>query len=437
MTLKKSIKVGSQTNTGSARRKKAPAAAKQKSNSPAQSTGSSKASPAKKKAAKKEEIPSILLEGDASPQRPGTSGPGDRYVVAPGAETAHTPSGPEEAAAHLPEAYGTKRLLLTARDPHWLYCHWDLTSEQQRKYNGLSKRRHLTVRVYQNDIAGHPTVEVHVHPESRNWFVHVEDSGTKYCAELGYYDRHGKWTAISASEATMTPPDDLSDDTTFNWETLPADLQLQKLVDLVRSAIQENLPLLEAVQTLRESGHPGLPSKRAIAAGRWTEEQERALSDLISMDEVRRVWVGSLEITELVRRQLHQGISSVGAARFSLPSSWSGGVSSFSSPAGGMPGKKSFWFNVNAELIVYGATEPNAKVTVAGRRIKLRTDGSFSFRFSLPDGQYELPAVAVSADGSDSRSAELQFGRSTEYRGDVGKHPQDSKLKPPQADNVA
>ena len=40
----------------------------------------------------------------------------------------------------VPEAYGTQRLLLTARDPHWLYARWDLTRDQQRKYNRLGFR---------------------------------------------------------------------------------------------------------------------------------------------------------------------------------------------------------------------------------------------------------------------------------------------------------
>ena len=99
--------------------------------------------------------------------------------------------------------------------------------------------------------------------------------------------------------------------------------------------------------------------------------------------------------------------------------------------------RKSFWFNVNAELIIYGATEPDAEVTIGGRVIKLRPDGTFSYRFSLPDGKYELPAVAISADKTDGRAAELYFERATEYRGDVGQHPQDSRLKPPLVENVA
>ena len=437
MTLKKSTKTDSQTKQSSARQKPASGAVKRKAKSPLKKSTKPKTNPVTKKAAKEPKIPSILLEGDTSPGSPGTSGPGDRYVVAPGATKDPIRPSAEEPKEELPDAYGTKRLLLTARDPHWLYAHWDLTIDQQRKYNNLSKRRHLTVRVYKDGRTADPSVEVNVHPESRNWFIHVGEAGAKFSAVLGYYDRQGKWVVVSKSEATMTPPDTLSSDTTFRWETLPADLQLQKLVALVRSAVRENMPLLEAIQTLRESGHPGLPSKRALATGQWTDDQQRALSELISMDEVRRVWVGSLEITELVRRQLHKQVSSEGAAQFSLPSSWSGGVSSFSSPTGGMPGRKSFWFNVNAELIIYGATEPDAAVRIAGRKIKLRPDGSFSFRFSLPDGRYDLPAIAVSADETDSRVANLHFSRETEYRGDVGAHPQDPGLKPPQADSVA
>ena len=141
--------------------------------------------------------------------------------------------------------------------------------------------------------------------------------------------------------------------------------------------------------------------------------------------------MGSLEITELIRRRLAHEISSLGVSTFGVS-----GVSSLSSPFGGAEQAKGFWFNVNAELIIYGATEPNAKVTLGGHEIKLRPDGSFSYRFALPDGKYDLPAVAVSADGTDGRAANLKFSRETEYLGDVGAHPQDPSLKPPLPENL-
>jgi hypothetical protein len=94
-----------------------------------------------------------------------------------------------------------------------------------------------------------------------------------------------------------------------------------------------------------------------------------------------------------------------------------------SSPAGAPGGpeapaaRRGFWFNLSVELVIYGATEPEAKVTVGGRLIKLRPDGTFSLRLALADGQYELPLVAISAADDDGRSAMLQFSRHTDYWG--------------------
>ncbi len=378
-------------------------------------------------------LPSVLFEGDV-PALPAVSGPGRRYALGPMAPTTHP--GLEEEPGELPEAYGTKRLFVTARDPHWLYAHWDLTTRQLRQYNGLSADRHLVVRVFVGDFSSPPCTEVHVHPESRNWFVHVGRGGTKYLAELGYYARPDRaWVSITRSGATLTPPDRVSPDATAEFATIPIELPFETLVALVRTAAKENVPLAEAILQLRASGFQGLPDPKDWPATHWTPEQEQAIAEIIaqmvSMDHVRRVWIGSLEITELLRRKLaEQRGSAALAEQAGLPS---GAVGSISSPFGQPPRQRQFWFNVNAELIVYGATEPDATVTLGGRRIRLRPDGTFSYRFALPDGHYELPAVAQSADEVDVRSAGLTFDRSTIYAGEVGAHPQDPKLRAPDA----
>jgi hypothetical protein len=97
---------------------------------------------------------------------------------------------------------------------------------------------------------------------------------------------------------------------------------------------------------------------------------------------------------------------------------------------------RDFWFTVNAELVVYGATDPTASVTIGEHHIRLRTDGTFSYRFALPDGFYELPITAVSVD-DDQRHVTLTFRRDTVSRGEVGKHPQDPALGPPAVKNLA
>jgi len=379
------------------------------------------------------EVPPILLEGDEPSPAP-VSGPGERFALG----TPPAIGSPPPAVGDLPEAYGTQRLLLTARDPKWLYAHWDMTTDQLRRYNARSVDRHLVLRIYRNEAQGEPHREIHVHPESRNWFANVAEGASRYVAELGYYRPNDQWVSIAVSGPTITPPDNLSEDTSVWFTTLPIDLRSEQLLKLIKTALRDNVPLMEAIQQLRIGGYSGLPDPRSAAGASWTASQDAALAQVVSMDSVRRVWVGSLEITELIRRQFMQELSSMAASQFSIPSSWSGAVSSFSSPLGGMGERgKGFWFNVNAELIIYGATEPDATVTIGGRTIRLRPDGSFSYRFILPDGRYQLPAIATSADGTDSRSAALEFSRSTQYRGDVQAHPQDPAMKPPRVEHVS
>ena len=378
--------------------------------------------------ATKSAVPSILLEGDQPSASP-LSGPGQKFVLTP--DVPEPGSATPDAELDLPEAYGTKKLFVAARDPHWLYAHWDLTTEQLHKFNSLSAHKHLVLRIFTNEVGGTLAVEIHVHPESRHWFVHVDKANMKYAAELGYYALNRKWKRICISGPTLTPPDSMSDDLNVLFATIPIDLPFSKLVALVKEAVRQNISLVAALEQLRSNGHPHLPGK-SVPPSQWTPEQEKALAHVLSMDEVRRVWLGSLEITELIRRQLGRELSSIAFSPFGGMSS----VSSLGSPFGGMPGEKGFWFNVNAELIIYGATEPDATVTIGGREIKLRLDGSFSYRFALPDGQYELPIVAVSADKTDARAAELSFSRATDYRGEVGAHPQDPQLKIPLVQNV-
>jgi hypothetical protein len=392
-------------------------------------------------------VPSILLEGDA-PTTVGATGPGEKYSL--GA----TPPAQKFSGGELPESYGTKKLFLTARDPHWLYAHWDLTREQQNKFNSESTDGHLVLRIYANKVEGSPLYEIHVHPESRHWFAHVERAGASYIADLGYYSELGRWMRVAASSATVTPPDAASEDHDTEFATIPFEVPFARLMQIIEDAVQNNIPLAQAIEELRRTGHPDLPKFNSFSAAKsshavenisatpsapgpvraaWTPQQEQALAKIINIDQSRRIWMGSLEITELIRRQLSADVTSPAMA-------WGGSslnLTSPTSPLGGTPDKsKGFWFNVNAELIIYGATEPGAKVTLGGHEIKLRSDGTFSYRFALPDGKYDLPAVAVSASGDDARAADLKFIRETQYLGDVGATPQDPALKPPTPDNV-
>jgi hypothetical protein len=88
------------------------------------------------------------------------------------------------------------------------------------------------------------------------------------------------------------------------------------------------------------------------------------------------------------------------------------GIASMASPVK-KAGPRGFWLEVNCELIVYGATEPDAKLSVQNRPVALRKDGTFTLRFALPDGKQVIPVKAVSKDGLEERSVTPIVNRET------------------------
>jgi len=76
-------------------------------------------------------------------------------------------------------------------------------------------------------------------------------------------------------------------------------------------------------------------------------------------------------------------------------------------------GKREFPFEVDAELVVYGLTEPGARMSIKGEPVRLQQDGTFMVRFSLPDRRQVLPIVAGSADGTEQRTIVLAVERNT------------------------
>ncbi len=77
------------------------------------------------------------------------------------------------------------------------------------------------------------------------------------------------------------------------------------------------------------------------------------------------------------------------------------------------PSKGNFRLEVDAELIVYGVTESNAHVSLRGEPVRLRPDGSFTVRMSLPNQRQVIPVVASAANGGEQRTIVLAIERNT------------------------
>jgi uncharacterized protein len=421
------------------------------------------------------DIPAILLEPDHVPNEPAIAGPGARFALTPTFEPAVA-----AAPAELPEAYGTERIYLAARDPYCLFASWDLDSKQRARYNAASASGALTIRLRRGSADGAIHLEVHTQPNSRDRFIEVAKPDATFVAELGYHEKNtGLWRAISTSKPVTTPRDRvaaLAAITTAQKEApriedapiiapspVPppiseAPARREEILFAMQPPPTET-PRWEAKQQPEPSRDrpawsppkqkPRWTAPKPVPAPKWSPAKTRALDELISL-EFRRGQQGSLEIEQLLRRRILRTVEEEEqGAPSSLELGEFGGEEFFEEALGlaqpapssaelaeQPPAKKGFWFKVNAELIIYGSTEPDAHVSIGRRPIRLREDGTFSYRFVLPDGAYELPVVAIAQDRHDGRAAELRFSRATRYSGEVGAHPQDPRLKAPAPENL-
>ncbi len=79
-----------------------------------------------------------------------------------------------------------------------------------------------------------------------------------------------------------------------------------------------------------------------------------------------------------------------GAHQTSEAGVWSRGRSG-SGSGGVSKRRRSFWFVADAQLIVYGATDPAAQLTISGKPVPLAADGTFRLEMAFPDGRQVYP----------------------------------------------
>jgi hypothetical protein len=334
-------------------------------------------------------------------------------ATAPGIDGAPvTPPPAYEFLGQLPDSYGTRKLFLVARDPSLLFAYWDLDPVQYQEAARVADAGKIFLELY---VANEGRVQqIHVWDSHKNWYLQVNRPDTQFVAQLGYY-RNGVFEVIARSSEVRTPRDDLSPNTDARFVTIPFHLSFQELYQIISGQVQPGEELAEALARLEKANFE-FPFQARIPRD-LTEEESTELFGYVGDEEQRRRMVGSFEITEMLRKRYENALSSG-----QWVSSAGGWVTSVSSPFGASFGKaRGFHMHVNAELIIYGGTEPNAKLRIDGENITLSKDGTFAYHFVFPDGQFHIPVEATSADGVETRSALLSFARMTEIAGDVRK----------------
>jgi uncharacterized protein len=303
----------------------------------------------------------------------------------------------------LPDGYGESCIVLLPRDPQWSYAYWDIPNDRKedlRRQGG----QHLALRLYDvtdidiNDRAPHNVQEYLCDEMAREWYLPIPVSDRDYALEIGYRCADGRWLVLARSSTVRIPPvypSDWIEDAfvTVDWNE---DLRGRTVYTLVP------------------------PSKKTMA-GVGTEGN--AIYDKIfgmtESAEAMRV-AGSLfgSMQQVPEQAVSSYIFPSGVGMWALPTASGINMSGVGMSGAGFASAppmrpRQFWLIADAELIVYGATEPDATVTIGGRKIELSPDGTFRFQMSFQDGVIDYPIVAVAADGEQTRSLHMNFERQT------------------------
>ncbi len=317
----------------------------------------------------------------------------------------------DEGLADLPAGYGESRIVLMPRDPQWAYTYWDISNEHKEDLRRQGGQQ-LALRIYDvTDISleyqsPHSIQEYPSDELAREWYLPIPVSDRDYVVDIGYRCADGRWLVLSRSAPVHVPPVYPSDWIEDHFITVNFD------EDLRGKTVFELVP----------------PAKRMTATAAGTYGSNPIYDEIFGMTqgaEAQRV-AGSL-FGSMQQAPIHeQAISSYafpsGVGMWAVPTvsglTMSGvGMSGAGFSASAVPMQpRQFWLIADAELIVYGATEPDATVTIGGRPIKLNPDGTFRYQMSFQDGLIDYPIMAVAADGEQTRSIHMKFNRETPSR---------------------
>lgn len=251
-----------------------------------------------------------------------------------------------------------ERIVVMVRDPYWLHAYWEVRAKTVERVQAAMSQDWHTARPYLR-------------------LLEVHDGGSTSASETVVRDIevHG---GVS------------------NWyvhvDNSPSSYRLElgykgsegRFFPLVRSN----------VVTTPEPG-----SSDAIDEN-WTDVAENfdkiyAMSGGYSPDN------NSLELQELFEERLRRPMGSPMVTRYG------------SGAPGFVAAAQELRFEVDAEMIIYGVTNPDTHVSLRGEPVRIRPDGTFTVRMSLPNQRQVIPVVASAANGAEQRTIVLAVERNT------------------------
>ena len=265
-------------------------------------------------------------------------------------------------------------LVFLPRDPEWAYVFWQISESDRNRAQSLGANK-LCLRLY--DVTGSQEGEfnqgtlreIAVDSFSTEWYLPIPVPDRDYKVELGY--RYGfNWMSLAFSSPSHVP------------NAHPSEQILDRFVPFnLDSPTETNSAIISA----KESEASGL-HERLYRAATTVSKRSR---------------VGSEEYMESSELNANNNDSGAGI--------WASGINE----SGAGLSNKSFWLVADAELIVYGATDPSANLTIGGENIPLASDGTFRLQVPFRDGSQNYDIKATDESGKQERSITMKFDRIT------------------------
>jgi hypothetical protein len=255
-------------------------------------------------------------------------------------------------------ASAADRIILMVRDPYWLQATWELSSKCiERAQAALAENWH----------AARPVLRLLEAPSSL-----VRSSAERVVRVIDIHGAVKSWFLD-----VQNPP------STFRVEIgyLTSDDQFQPLA---RSNVVTT-PRPGGTDLIDESWHDVIANSERIFAMSGGYERGGRTGEL-------REWL---------EERLQRPLGSPTSIQFG------------SGAEGALDRPSRLALAVDAEMIVYGMTTPDAFVTMAGEPLKVSDDGSFTARVSMPDRRQVIPIVASTADGVEEQTVVLAVERNT------------------------
>ena len=257
-----------------------------------------------------------------------------------------------------PMVKGKDRLILMVRDPYWIHAHWDIMRHSVDRAKAALAENWHTVK---------PILRL----------LKLDDSGTTNNSEVIYKDIEIHGGVRNWYVDVESPPS--------RFKMLMGYLCANgRFYELARS----NIVTTPA------------PGGKEATDDHWADVATDA-EHIYSMSGGYGDDTQTGDLTEVFEERLKRTMDADVLSQFG------------SGAEGSLKRHKQFHFDVNAELVVFGSTHPEAHVSVGAEPVKVRTDGSFSIRLPFPDRRQVLPATAKSRDGVDEQTVVIAVERNT------------------------